>query len=44
VPAEERRYRSSYPENYEKLIIADYEWIAGVRSKMRERWISWLTQ
>lgn len=44
VPAEERRYRSSYPENYEKLIIADYEWIAGVRSKMRERWVSWLTQ
>lgn len=44
IPAEERRFRSSYPENYEKLIIADYEWIAGVRPKLRERWISWLTQ
>lgn len=44
IPPEERRFRSSYPENYEKLIIADYDWIAGVRPKLRERWISWLTQ
>ena len=44
IPPEERRFRSSYAENYEKLIIADYEWIASVRPKLRERWISWLTQ
>jgi mannopine transport system substrate-binding protein len=44
IPAEERHFRSSYPGNYEKLVIADYEWIASVRPKMRERWISWLTQ
>jgi mannopine transport system substrate-binding protein len=44
VPPDERRYRPSYPENYEKLIIADYAWIAGERARMRERWVSWLTR
>lgn len=44
APPEERRYRPSYPENYEKLIVADYAWIASERAKMRERWVSWLTR
>lgn len=44
VAPEERRYRPSYPDNYSKLIIADYAWIASEREKMRERWISWLTK
>ena len=44
VPAEERRFRPSYPDNYDKLIIADYAWIAADRAKLRERWISWLTK
>ena len=44
VPADERRYRPSYPDNYDKLVIADFDWIASNRAKMRERWVSWLTQ
>ena len=43
VPEAERRFRPSFPANYEKLVIADYAWIAGERAKMRERWVSWLT-
>jgi mannopine transport system substrate-binding protein len=43
VPEAERRFRPSYPANYEKLVIADFQWIAGERAKMRERWVSWLT-
>lgn len=44
VPVEERRFRPSWPANYDKLIIADYAWIAGSREDMRQRWISWLTK
>lgn len=44
VPAEERRFRPSAPENWSKLVIADYDWIAANREKMRERWITWLTR
>jgi mannopine transport system substrate-binding protein len=44
VPPEERRFRPSWPENWSKLVVADYEWIAEHRAKMRERWISWLTK
>ena len=43
VPEAERRFRPSFPANYEKLVIADFQWIAGERAKMRERWVSWLS-
>jgi mannopine transport system substrate-binding protein len=43
VPAAERRFRPGAPDNYAKLIIADYDWIAKNRPAMRERWVSWLT-
>jgi spermidine/putrescine-binding protein len=44
VPPEERRFRPSWPENWEKLVIADYEWVAANRDRLRERWVSWLTR
>ena len=44
VPPAERRFRSSMPENWSKLVVADYEWIAANREKMRERWVSWLSK
>ena len=44
IPAEERRFRPSWPDNWSKLVVADYEWIATNRAAMRERWISWLTR
>ena len=44
VPEGERRFRPSWPENWAKLVVADYEWIAQHRAAMRERWISWLTK
>jgi spermidine/putrescine-binding protein len=43
VPAEERRYRSSWPDNWSKLVVADYDWVAANRNALRERWVSWLT-
>lgn len=43
VPEAERRFRPSWPENWEKLVIADYAWVAEHRAAMRERWVSWLT-
>ncbi|WP_419899035.1 extracellular solute-binding protein [Roseomonas sp. USHLN139] len=44
VPEGERRYRASWPANWEKLVIADYAWIAANRTALRERWVTWLTQ
>jgi len=44
VPQAERRYRASWPENWDRLIIADYEWVAANRNAMRERWVTWLTR
>ncbi len=44
IPAEERRFRPSWPDNWSKLVVADYEWVATHRAAMRERWISWLTR
>lgn len=44
VAPEERRFRSSTPENWEKLVIADYEWIAANRPALRDRWVNWLTR
>ncbi|MDQ8728494.1 extracellular solute-binding protein [Bradyrhizobium sp. LHD-71] len=44
VPVEERRYRPSWPDNWSKLVIADYEWVAANRNPLRERWVSWLTK
>jgi mannopine transport system substrate-binding protein len=44
VAAEERRYRASWPDNWSKLVIADYEWVAANRNALRERWVSWLTK
>ncbi|WP_019015441.1 extracellular solute-binding protein [Elioraea tepidiphila] len=43
VPPEERRFRPSLPDNWSRMVIADYEWIAANRERMRERWLSWLT-
>jgi len=44
VPPEERRFRPSWPDNWSKLVIADYDWIAQNRNALRERWVSWLTK
>jgi mannopine transport system substrate-binding protein len=44
VPESERRYRPSWPENWEKLVIADYAWVGENRSALRERWVTWLTK
>ena len=44
VPPEERRFRPSWPENWSKLVVADYEWIAANRASLRERWTSWVTK
>jgi len=44
VPEAERRYRASWPENWDRLVIADYDWIAANRNAMRERWVTWLTR
>jgi spermidine/putrescine-binding protein len=44
VPPAEQKYRPSYPDNWSKLVIADYDWIAANRDKMRERWTSWITK
>jgi mannopine transport system substrate-binding protein len=44
VPAEERRFRPSWPENWSRLVIADYDWIATNRNALRERWVTWLTK
>ena len=44
VPAEERRFRPSWPDNWSKLVIADYEWIAANRDQLRERWTTWVTK
>jgi mannopine transport system substrate-binding protein len=44
IPPEERRFRPSWPDNWSKLVVADYDWIAANRSAMRERWLSWLTK
>ncbi len=44
IPADERKYRPSWPENWSKLVIADYEWIAANRDRLRERWTTWVTK
>jgi spermidine/putrescine-binding protein len=43
VPEAERRFRSSMPDNWARMVIADNDWIAANRERMRERWLSWLT-
>jgi mannopine transport system substrate-binding protein len=44
VPEADRRFRSSTPDNWSRMIVADHEWIAANRERLRERWISWLTR
>jgi spermidine/putrescine-binding protein len=44
VPEAERKYRPSDPQNWSRMVIADYDWIAANRERMRERWLSWLTR
>jgi spermidine/putrescine-binding protein len=44
VPPEERRFRPSWPDNWSKLVVADYEWVAANRDKLRERWTTWITK
>lgn len=44
IPADERKFRPSWPDNWSKLVIADYEWIAANREKLRERWTTWITK
>jgi mannopine transport system substrate-binding protein len=44
APPEEKPLRASAPENWSRLVIADYEWVAANREKMRERWLNWLTK
>lgn len=40
----ERRFRPSWPDNWSKLVVGDYEWIGANREAMRQRWVSWLTR
>ena len=44
VPADQRKYRSSAPDNWSRLVVADYEWVAANRPALRERWTSWVTR
>lgn len=44
IPEAERKFRPSTPDNWSRMVIADYDWIAANRERMRERWISWLTR
>jgi spermidine/putrescine-binding protein len=44
VPEAERKFRPSTPENWSRMVIADNDWIAANRERMRERWLSWLTR
>lgn len=44
VAQAERKYRPSSPENWSKLVIADYDWVAANRPALRERWTTWVTK
>lgn len=44
IPADERKSRPSWPENWLKPAIADYEWITANRDRLRERWTTWVTK
>jgi len=41
VPGAERRYRPSWPGNWERLVIADDAWIATHRDALHRRWSEW---
>jgi spermidine/putrescine-binding protein len=44
LPEEEQRLFATYPANYEKLLVPDFEWIGANRDMLRERWTAWLAQ
>lgn len=44
VAPEERRFRPSWPENWSRLVVADNDWVAANRDRLRERWTGWLTR
>jgi len=41
-PPERRAMLATSAENFDKLIVADYEWIGNNRQMLRDRWIAWL--
>lgn len=41
MPPEEQIMYASHPDNYNKIIKADYKWIGENRTMLRERWNTW---
>lgn len=39
---ERRAMLATSAENFDKLIVADYEWIGNNRPMLRDRWLAWL--
>ena len=44
MPPAERALMATAPENFDKLVVADYEWIGANRQKLRDRWLTWLSR
>lgn len=44
LPEAEQELYATYPPNYEKLVIPDFQWIGDNRDMLREKWTAWLTQ
>ncbi|QNP50421.1 ABC transporter substrate-binding protein [Diaphorobacter aerolatus] len=42
ITPERRALLATSPENFDKLIVADHEWVGKNRQMLRDRWISWL--
>jgi spermidine/putrescine-binding protein len=41
---ERRAMLATSAENFDKLIVADYEWIGNNRQMLRDRWLAWLSR
>ncbi|MDB5998347.1 MAG: transporter substrate-binding protein [Rhizobacter sp.] len=41
-PPDKRALLATSPENFDKQIVADYEWIGNNRQMLRDRWLAWL--
>ncbi len=41
---ERRGMLATSAENFDKLIVADYEWIGANRQMLRDRWVAWLAR
>jgi spermidine/putrescine-binding protein len=41
-PPAKRAMLATSTDNFDKLIVADYEWIGNNRQMLRDRWVAWL--